>query len=147
MKRILSACVVVLVAHMTHAQQPVVAYAKNENTYLRFTKEDYDASKKYTIIRLSPKEKKSNPIAGLDNVANVVDCAWSSSEDLDKVLPDYGIKSTMHSNNLLQLDGPNYSVNTTSDIAYLVLLDQKIQLLCCGNECEKRLAAFFVTER
>ncbi len=147
MKRIFSACVVVLVAHMAHGQQPVVAYAKNENSYLRFTKEDYDASKKYTIIWLSPKEKKSNPNAGLDNVANTVDCAWSSSEDLDKVLHDYGIKSTVHSNNLLRLDGPDYSVNATSDISYLVLLDQKIQMLCCGDECEKRLAAFFLTER
>lgn len=143
MNKLLTILVSLLIVHSVCAQEAVEAYAKDENTYLKFTKEAYDPSKTYTVIRFYPQGKQPAAFEVPSRTLDVVDCEWKTQDDLDKVLTQYRIKASMSSGNLLRLDGPDYTFNTTSEHAYLVFLDNKIQVVCCGEGCRKRLSGFF----
>lgn len=138
-----SLCLVFLLVPAMQAQEAVEAYAQGENTYIRYTHEPYDAAKHYTVIMFSPEGKKAAVVAGLTQVAEVIVCEWKTPDKLNTILDEYHIEASVQPDHTLLLDGPDYRVSTTSEYACLVLVDEKIQMLCCGQECTKRLTAFF----
>lgn len=134
---------VLLVAKTVHAQEAVQAFASGENSFLLFTKEPCDTTQTYTVICFAGGGKRVDPIPGLEKVANVVPCVWNTEQDANAILTPYNIHATAGLGKTLQLTGSGFSLNTTSAVAYLVLLDSKPQLLCCGADCHARLNDFF----
>lgn len=143
MKYILTICLMLLVAYSVYSQEAVKAYAQGEDSFLLFSKEPYDASKNYTIVCFSQPGQVQDITATLKQFGTIVICEWLTAQDADKVLTPYNITTTVKAGRTLQLTGQEFSLNTTSPFAYLVLLDLKPQLLCCGIDCEKRLTTYF----
>jgi hypothetical protein len=143
MKNLILICLMLLIGYSLRGQEAVSAYARGKNSYLLFAKQPYDSNRTYTIICFSRAGKMDQTSATLKQFANVVTCEWNTSADADIVLSPYNIRSKETSGGNLQLDGSDFSLNTTSPLAYLVLLDLKPQLLCCGDDCDSRLRNFF----
>lgn len=125
------------------AQPAVEVYAKGENTYFKFTDDPYDSSKRYVVIQLSPAGNKPNVVSEIPPATIVVVCEWKTPDDIGISLSNYQIRASLTETGKIRLDGPGYTLSTTSDHSYLVLLDNKPQVLCCGPDCTKRLRTFF----
>lgn len=143
MKKLLNIFILLALAKTAWSQEAVKAYAKDENSYLLYTKTPYDASKKYTVICFQQEGEASEAISGLTGVANIITCIWKTAADVNPITSQHNITASVNANRTLELKGIDFLVNTTSSPAYLVLLDQKLQLLCCGDDCAERLGSFF----
>lgn len=146
MKTVLTVLITVVIIAGTRAaiaQPAFEAYAKGENTYLKFTDDPFDASKRYVVIQLSPADNKQDTLLEISPAATVVVCEWRTPDDIGISLSNYHIRASLTETEKVRLEGPDYTLSTTSDHSYLVLLDNKPQLLCCGPDCTKKLRNFF----
>ena len=131
----------------------VMAYAKGDDSYLRYANKGYDANKKYVVIKFwSDKEPQSETevkeMAYLKkhlakkNV-EVVDFEWKTEEDLKKVLDKYNLTVNVINDKRVHVKNEHFSVNTTSGKALIVIEDNKPFSICSGKKCESNLKSYF----
>jgi hypothetical protein len=129
------------------------AYARGDDSYLDFTGETYKADKKYVIVKLW---NASTPLTGAEKTAlsdlkvqlakrnaEIVELEWRTEEELQAALKRYDFTVAVKDGKHINLKRDNFSLNTTSGNAVLVLEDTKPVSLCSGKDCEERLKRFF----
>ena len=131
----------------------VMAYANGNDSYLRYSNKGYDAKKKYVVLKFwSEKEPQSESekqdIAYLKKHLakkdiEVVDFEWKTEEDLKKVLDKYNLTVNVINDKRVHVKNENFSVNTTSGKALIVIEDNKPFSICSGKKCESNLKGYF----
>jgi hypothetical protein len=130
-----------------------MAYARGNDSHLRFSTKEYDATKKYTVIKFwnanePQSEQEVQDIAYLKkhlakkNV-EVIDFEWKTEEDLKQALEKYKLEAKVTGEKRINVKGEHFTVNTTSGKALLVMEDDKPFSICSGKDCESNLKSYF----
>jgi|SRR5829696_3357269 len=139
-------------ARSAATESAVYAYAKGSDSYLLFS-DTYKADKKYVVFKfwqegqpLTAQEKTDlemlqKQLAKKGMEVKVVQ--WKTRSDLESLLNTYNVKIVSKDDNHLNIKGDNFSLNTTSGKATLVLEEGRPLSLCSGTNCEDRLKTFF----
>lgn len=140
-------------AHADFASKAIRAYSSGNDSYLLLSGDNYDPEKKYTVIKFwksntQVSEAEEENLAILkENLERknieLVSFQWKEEADLEKVMTKYNFDVEVKESGLIKLKKDNYTLNTTSGNAVIILEDGKPLSLCSGSNCETRLKVFF----
>lgn len=140
-------------ARAPQAAKAAYAYARGNDSYIRFADKSYTAGKKYIVFKLwnakealteiEKKEMEALKINLANKNAEVVYFEWNDERDLKDRLKEYNLRVKVSETNTINLKGENFNLNTTSAKALFVLEDDKPVSVCSGKNCEDYLKRFF----
>lgn len=140
-------------ASASNKQSAVYAYAKGDDSYLKFSADAYSPEKKYVVIKFwnagsaLPDDEKAEmeylkKYVDKKNV-DLVFFPWSSGQELQQTLSKYGFSAEVINEKRISIKGENVNLNTTAGKAVLVLENGKPLSLCSGKNCGEMLKSFF----